>query len=356
MTSITFFLFFIPILAFVLLAVNLIFAPHNPYKEKNNAFECGFTSFMGQNRTQFSISFFIFALLFLLFDLEILLVYPYLVSSYVNEVYGLFVLLVFLLALTLGFAFELGKKALTIDSRQMTSNKVKSNKLPVTNVFRNSLLLISKRANFRKNTGFLNCRRNILTTSVATAGATVVGATIIGAFVIISYPMLVNILKGISPLLINRLIPDPQICSTLVSFYGFIWDTCRELSRWHEIFQLPAPSKAPENLNELLNELRPYITNLLSIIEQNRENYINLLPEGSRPAAIQLYASHIEALNNLITAIVGGDYAEISANVYLVRVSFVDHLIQLDQLLMSLDVPGIAFPVQMLPSVREFVF
>ena len=73
---------------------------------------------MGQNRTQFSISFFIFALLFLLFDLEILLVYPYVVSAYTNGIYGLVIMLIFFLALTLGFAFELGKNALKIDSRQ----------------------------------------------------------------------------------------------------------------------------------------------------------------------------------------------------------------------------------------------
>ena len=74
MTTTTFFLFLIPVLAVILLAVNLIFSPHNSYIEKDSAFECGFHSFLGQNRTQFSISFFIFALLFLLFDLEILLV------------------------------------------------------------------------------------------------------------------------------------------------------------------------------------------------------------------------------------------------------------------------------------------
>src|SRR6195952_376399 len=118
MTSQTFFLVFIPILAFILLAVNIIFAPHNPYQEKDSAFECGFHSFLGQNRSEFSISFFIFALLFLLFDLEILLVYPYIVSAYVNGVFGLTIMLIFFLALTLGFAFELGKNALKIDSRQ----------------------------------------------------------------------------------------------------------------------------------------------------------------------------------------------------------------------------------------------
>jgi|ERR1700726_121693 NADH-ubiquinone oxidoreductase chain 3 len=122
MTSITFFFIFIPLLAIMLLTLNLIFAPHNPYQEKLSSFECGFHSFLGQNRTQFNISFFIFALLFLLFDLEILLVYPYVVSAYVNGIYGLVIMLIFFLALTLGFAFEIGKGALKIVSRQNDRN------------------------------------------------------------------------------------------------------------------------------------------------------------------------------------------------------------------------------------------
>jgi NADH-ubiquinone oxidoreductase chain 3 len=122
MTSITFFFIFIPLLAIILLTMNLIFAPHNPYEEKLSSFECGFHSFLGQNRTQFNISFFIFALLFLLFDLEILLVYPYVVSAYINGVYGLVIMLIFFLALTLGFAFEIGKGALKIVSRQNNTN------------------------------------------------------------------------------------------------------------------------------------------------------------------------------------------------------------------------------------------
>ena len=121
MTSTTFFIIFIPILAVLLLAINLILAPHNPYQEKDSAFECGFNSFLGQNRTQFSVSFFIFALLFLLFDLEILLVYPYSVSTYTNDIYGLAVMMIFFVLLTLGFVFELGKNALTIDTRQTSS-------------------------------------------------------------------------------------------------------------------------------------------------------------------------------------------------------------------------------------------
>ncbi len=114
MTTTTFFLFLIPVLGIVLLLINIILSPHNPYQEKDSAFECGFHSFLGQNRTQFSISFFIFALLFLLFDLEILLIYPYVVSAYTNGIYGLLIMIVFFLVLTLGFCFELGKNALKI--------------------------------------------------------------------------------------------------------------------------------------------------------------------------------------------------------------------------------------------------
>src|SRR5436305_13137209 len=126
MTSLTFFFILIPILALILLTINIILSPHNPYQEKKRAFECGFHSFLGQNRTQFSISFFIFALLFLLFDLEILLAYRYIVSAYSNGIYGLIIMLIFFFILTLGFVFALGKHALKIDSRQVDSFQIKN--------------------------------------------------------------------------------------------------------------------------------------------------------------------------------------------------------------------------------------
>ena len=121
MSSLTFFLFFISILSILFLIVNFIFAPHNPYQEKKKAFECGFHSFLYQNRSQFNISFFIFGLLFLLFDLEILLIYPYSVSSNNNSYYGLVIMIIFFIILTIGFIYELGKNALTITSRQVTN-------------------------------------------------------------------------------------------------------------------------------------------------------------------------------------------------------------------------------------------
>jgi NADH-ubiquinone oxidoreductase chain 3 len=118
MTTFTIYLYVIIILGILLLAINFLLAVHVPYMEKKTAFECGFHSFLYQNRTQFSISFFIFALLFLLFDLEILLIFPYTMSAYYNDVYGLIVMLLFFILLTAGLVYELGKKALSIQSKQ----------------------------------------------------------------------------------------------------------------------------------------------------------------------------------------------------------------------------------------------
>jgi NADH-ubiquinone oxidoreductase chain 3 len=123
----TFFFVFVVILALIFIIVNFILAPHNPYQEKYSIFECGFHSFLGQNRSQFSISFFLFALVFLIFDLEITLIFPFAVSAYTNNVYGFIIALLFIGIVTIGFVFELGKKALVIDSRQtITPLNVKS--------------------------------------------------------------------------------------------------------------------------------------------------------------------------------------------------------------------------------------
>ena len=119
MSSMTFFFIFVCILALIFLIVNLILAPHNPYQEKYSIFECGFHSFLGQNRTQFGVKFFIFALVYLLLDLEILLTFPFALSEYINDIYGLTVALMFIIIITIGFVFELGKSALKIDSRQV---------------------------------------------------------------------------------------------------------------------------------------------------------------------------------------------------------------------------------------------
>jgi NADH-ubiquinone oxidoreductase chain 3 len=115
------------IIAMIFLVLNFALAPHNPYQEKYSIFECGFHSFLGQNRTQFGIKFFIFGLVYLLLDLEIISIYPYAVSEYDNGIYGLAIVLIFTIVITIGFVFELSKNALKIESRQTLTNVKKSN-------------------------------------------------------------------------------------------------------------------------------------------------------------------------------------------------------------------------------------
>lgn len=119
----TLFILFVSIIAVLFLALNLLFAPHNPYQEKFSSFECGFHSFLGQNRSQFNVKFFVFGLLFLLFDLEITLIFPFAVSQSINDIYGLIIVLIFMVIITLGFIYELGKGALKIDSKQNITNR-----------------------------------------------------------------------------------------------------------------------------------------------------------------------------------------------------------------------------------------
>lgn len=132
MSSMTLFIIFVCIIALLFLFLNFIFAPHNPYQEKSSAFECGFHNFL-QTRFPFNITFYIYGLLFLLFDLEIFLVFPYAVSSYNNGLYGLLILLSFLFIVTFGFIFELGKGALNIYTKQNTP-KVKGSFINISSI------------------------------------------------------------------------------------------------------------------------------------------------------------------------------------------------------------------------------
>lgn len=117
MSGLTILIIVVVIIALLFLVLNFLLAPHNPYSEKNYAFECGFHSFL-QSRLPFNISFFIYGILYLLLDLEIILIYPYAMSSYENGGYGLIIVLVFTIIVTIGFVYELGKKALDISSKQ----------------------------------------------------------------------------------------------------------------------------------------------------------------------------------------------------------------------------------------------
>jgi NADH-ubiquinone oxidoreductase chain 3 len=118
MSGVTFLFILVCAIAILFLILNFALAPHNPYQEKYSIFECGFHSFLGQNRAQFGVKFFIFALVYLVLDLEILVIFPFGMSGYENGIYGLIIVLLFIGIITAGFVFELGKGALKIDSRQ----------------------------------------------------------------------------------------------------------------------------------------------------------------------------------------------------------------------------------------------
>jgi len=72
----------VPILSFILLALNVLLATHKPDEAKVSAYECGFSPVYGQTRSVFHIHFYIVAMLFLVFDLEILLLFPIAVTLY----------------------------------------------------------------------------------------------------------------------------------------------------------------------------------------------------------------------------------------------------------------------------------
>lgn len=112
MTSLTLMFIFVPILTGILLMLNVLLAVHKPDTEKVSAYECGFSPVYGQTRAPFSIQYYLVGILFLLFDLEILLLYPLATSLYQVGSYGFVIAIMFFLVLTLGFMFEWGKGAL----------------------------------------------------------------------------------------------------------------------------------------------------------------------------------------------------------------------------------------------------
>ena len=107
---------FVPILAGILLILNFFLAPHRPDEAKVSAYECGFSPVYGQTRNVFYINFYIVAMLFLVFDLEILLLFPIAVTLYNISVFGFTIALIFFIVLTIGFILEIGSGAISMAS------------------------------------------------------------------------------------------------------------------------------------------------------------------------------------------------------------------------------------------------
>lgn len=122
------FILLIPVVSLVLLIVNILFSETNSYSDKTGPFECGLSSFT-QTRIAFTVSFILIAILFLPFDLEISSILPYVVSAYNNGLYGLTILVLFLLSLVIAFVYEINLGALKLDRRFTPIVKPLINKL-----------------------------------------------------------------------------------------------------------------------------------------------------------------------------------------------------------------------------------
>jgi len=96
----------------VLLALNVLLAPHRPDEAKVSAYECGFSPVYGQTRSTFHIHFYLVGMLFLIFDLEIILLFPIAVTLYQVSTFGFSIALIFFIVLTIGFVLEIGSGAI----------------------------------------------------------------------------------------------------------------------------------------------------------------------------------------------------------------------------------------------------
>lgn len=114
MNNLIFIFIFVPILALILLALNLFLAPHRPDEAKVSQFECGMLPIPGQTRATFQIHFMIVALLFLIFDLEILLLFPLALTLYNVSFFGFTIGIIFFIVLTIGFILEIGSGAISL--------------------------------------------------------------------------------------------------------------------------------------------------------------------------------------------------------------------------------------------------
>jgi len=111
---------YFPILLFVvvglgigvlMLSLGAVLAPNRPDPEKNSPYECGFEAFEDA-RMKFDVRYYLVAILFILFDLEIAFLFPWAVVLPEIGFFGFVAMMVFLAILVVGFVYEWKKGAL----------------------------------------------------------------------------------------------------------------------------------------------------------------------------------------------------------------------------------------------------
>jgi NADH-quinone oxidoreductase subunit A len=102
------------VIGLVLLAVPFVVAFKNPDPEKLSAYECGFNAF-DDARMKFDVRFYLVAILFIIFDLEVSFLFPWAVAFGGLGAFGFWSMMIFLAVLTVGFIYEWKKGALEWD-------------------------------------------------------------------------------------------------------------------------------------------------------------------------------------------------------------------------------------------------
>jgi len=111
---------YFPVLLFIVVATAIglallgagrLLGPNRPGAEKLSPYECGFEAF-GDARMQFDVRYYLVAILFILFDLEIAFLFPWAIANQQVGLVGFWTAIVFLLVLTVGFVYEWKKGAL----------------------------------------------------------------------------------------------------------------------------------------------------------------------------------------------------------------------------------------------------
>ena len=98
-------------LAGVIMLASFIIATQKPDVEKNSAYECGFEAF-DDSRGKFDVRFYLVAILFIIFDLEVAFLFPWAVTLGKIGAFGFWSMMIFLSVLTIGFIYEWRKGAL----------------------------------------------------------------------------------------------------------------------------------------------------------------------------------------------------------------------------------------------------
>ena len=109
--SIVIFLFIALFLSIGFIVINFLASPSNPDPEKLSAYECGFEAF-DDSRMEFDVRFYLVAILFIIFDLEIAFLFTWAISLGSLGALGFWSMMVFLAILTVGFIYEWKKGAL----------------------------------------------------------------------------------------------------------------------------------------------------------------------------------------------------------------------------------------------------